>query len=291
MIVSKNDITVFTKPWSKEVSLEMLGKKMRTLGVDGVELPVRTGYQVEPANVGKGLLEAKNILADQGIKIGSVAGSVDELTINAMGEAGLKILRICVAIDIKIGYMATEQMLRKHWDALRPVLDKAGVSIGVQNHCDHCVGSAIGIMHLIEKYDPKHVSAVYDPAHCGLDGEPELMGLDILWSHLSLVNLKSAFWHRLNGPDEPEADYAVRWSTCHHALYSWRELVKALKERGYKEDICLPAEYSGPKHDMAMGDDCLRYLKEDIAYLKHLLASEAGGTEVKTTDWQTGNPR
>src|ERR1035437_6972687 len=113
MIVSKNDITVFTKPWGKEVSLEMLGKKMRTLGVNGVELPVRPGYQVEPANVGKGLLEANKILADQGIKIGSVAGSVDEPTINAMGAAGIKILRICVAIDMKIGYMATEKKLRK----------------------------------------------------------------------------------------------------------------------------------------------------------------------------------
>jgi len=220
---------------------------MKALGVDGVELPVRPGYQVEPAAIGKGLLEAKKILAGEGIKIGSVAGSVDEPTINALGAAGIRILRICVGIDMQIGYLATEKQMRKQWDALVPVLDKAGVTIGVQNHCDYCVGSAIGIMHLIEDYDPKHVSAVYDPAHCGLDGEPEVMGLDIVWPHLSLVNLKSAFRQRSNGPDEVEAEYQIVWSSCHHAIYSWSKLVQALKERGYKGDICLPAEYTSPR--------------------------------------------
>lgn len=287
----RNEITVFTKPWNSEVSLEALGKKMRLLGVDGVELPIRPGYQVEPQNVNKGLLEAKKILGDQGIKIGSVAGNTDEATISAMGEASVPILRVCVAIDMKIGYMATEERLRKQWDALIPVLDSAGVSIGVQNHCDYCVGSAMGIMHLIENYDPKYVSAVYDPAHCGLDGEPELMGVDIVWSHLSLVNLKSAFRQRVNGPDEIEAQYRVIWTTCHHAIYSWSKLVNALKERAYAGDICLPAEYTNAQHGMAMGDDCLRYLKEDIAYLKYLLGRETSGTEVKPTDWQKGIPR
>ena len=274
--MSGNDITVFTKPWNQEVSLEELGKKMKEIGVQGVELPVRPGYQVEPESIAKGLPQAVKILGDQGIKIGSVAGSVDEATIHAMGECGLKILRICVGIDMSIGYMATEEKLRQEWDALIPTLDAAGVNIGVQNHANIMVGSAIGIMHLIEKYDPKHVSAVYDPAHCGLDGEPEVMGLDICWSHLSLVNLKSAYRQRTNGFDEEEAAHYVIWSTGHHGLTSWRTLVTQMKKRGYQGDICLPAEYTsfegGNPSGMQMGDSCLDYLQVDISYLKQLMA-------------------
>ena len=288
---SRNEITVFTKPWNAEVSLEELGKKMKALGVDGVELAVRDNYQVEPGNVGKGLPEAQKILADQGIKIGSVAGSLEEPTINAMGETGIKILRICVSIDMNIGYMATEKKLRKEWDALIPALDNAGVNIGVQNHCNYCVGSAMGIMHLIEKYDPKHVSAVYDPAHCGVDGEPEVMGLDIVWSHLSLVNFKSACRQRVNGPDEMEAKYKILWTTCHHAVYSWSKLVNALKERGYAGDICLPAEYSKYPEGMLMGDECLRSLREDIAYMKYLQEQDVSSEEGTATDWRTAVPR
>lgn len=274
--MSAYDITVFTKPWGGEVSLEELGKKMKEIGVQGVELPVRPGYQVEPENIARDLPEAVKILGDQGIKIGSVAGSVDEPTINAMGACNLEILRICVGIDMSIGYLATEEKLRKEWDALIPTLDKAGVNIGVQNHCSNMVGSAIGIMHLIEKYDPKHVSAVYDPAHCGLDGEPEVMGLDVCWSHLSLVNLKSAYRQRTNGFDEPEAVHTTIWSTCRHGLFSWRNVVTAMKKRGYDSDICLPAEYTafvdGNPAGMQMGDSCLDYLKMDVAYLKQLMA-------------------
>lgn len=272
--MSSNDLTVFTKPW-KDVSLESLGRAMKSLSVQGVELPVRPGYQVEPANIASGLPEAVKILGDQGIKIGSVAGTVDEATIGAMGECGIQILRICVGIDMSAGYMATEDKLREEWDLLIPALDAAGVNIGVQNHCDNMVGSAIGIMHLIEKYDPKHVSAVYDPAHCGLDGEPAVMGLDICWSHLSLVNLKSAYRQRTNGYDEPEAVHQVIWSTCRHSLFSWSKLVTDLKTRDYSGDICLPAEYTsfeeGKPSGIKMGDSCVDDLKVDIAYLRQLM--------------------
>jgi sugar phosphate isomerase/epimerase len=274
-----NDITVFTKPWDREVSLEDLGRKMVSIGVQGVELTVRDGYQVEPGSIGRGLPEAVGILGDQGIKIGSVAGSVDEASIHAMGACGIKTLRICVPMDLGVGYLESEKRIRKQWDALIPALDEAGVRIGVQNHCGNFVGSAVGTMHLIEQYDPRHVSAVYDPAHCGLDGEPEVMGLDICWSHLSLVNLKSAIWQRKNGPDEPEAAWSILWTTGHNSLFSWKRLVAELKKRGYEGDICLPAEYTGYDEDgtpagMQMGDACLGYLRKDIAYLKYLLASD-----------------
>jgi len=289
------DITVFTKPWNKEVALEDLGKKMKSIGVDGVELPVRNGYQVEPDDIEKGLPEAKKILADQGIKIGSVAGGVDERTINAMGESGISILRICQGVNLANGYMEGEKEIRARWDELIPTLDKAGVNIGVQNHCGNMVCNAMTIMHLIEGYDPKHISAVYDPAHCGLDGEPEVMGLDICWSHLSLVNLKSAYWYQRNGLDEPEAVWGICWSTCHHALFSWGRLVNELNRRGYQGDICLPAEYTASENGvlggMQMGDDCLAYLKEDISYLKYLMAREVSDNPVPTTDWRKGIPQ
>lgn len=269
-----NKLTVFTKSWTaKDMRLEQLGKFVKELGFDGIELPVRPGYQVEPENIEKGLREARRILEEQGVRISSVAANADERTINAMGAAGLKILRICVPIDMKIGYLATEAKVRKEWDTLIPVLDAARVTIGVQNHCDYFVGSAIGIMHLIEKYDPRHVSVVLDCGHCAVDGESELMALDIVWSHLSLVNLKSAFHRRANGPEEVEAQYAIHWTTCHHAGYSWSRLVNELKRRGYTGDICLPAEYTRlADGGQLMGKEVLRPLRIDLAYVQELLA-------------------
>ena len=285
MTVSNIAFTVFSKPWTQP--LPELAALVKSLGLDGVELPVRPGYQVEPANVTKGLKEAVKIFADHGLKIGSVAGSTDELTIAACGEAGVPIIRICVGIDMKIGYLATEKKVRQEFDALLPALQKHRVAIGVQNHCDFCVGSAIGVMHLIEKYDPKQVCAVLDMAHCAVDGEPEEMALDIVWSHLGLVNFKSAFHRRVNGPEAAEAKYEVYWTTARHSGYSWSNMVKLLQQRGYRGDICLPAEYHNPAGGQLMGSDVLRPLQEDLAYIKSLFAGQGGSADAPATDWQS----
>ncbi len=283
-------LTVFSKPWQK-MSLPELAKFVKGLGLNGVELPVRPGYQVEPDNIAKGLAEAVKVFADNGVKIGNIAGSTDEATIAACGECDVPIIRVCLGIDMNIGYMASEKNIRDQYDKLVPALEQAGVAIGVQNHCDYCVGSAIGIMHLIENYDPKHICAVLDMAHCAVDGEPEVMAIDICWSHLRLVNFKSAFHERVNGPEAVEAQYAVHWTTCHHSGYSWSKAVNALKVRGYEGDICLPAEYNAPTGGQLMETEVPRLLREDIAYLKFLMAQPAGEVENKITDWQSAGPK
>ena len=48
--------TVFTKPW--KTPLHALGAFLKKLGFDGIELPVRPGFQVEPEQVARKLPEA-----------------------------------------------------------------------------------------------------------------------------------------------------------------------------------------------------------------------------------------
>jgi sugar phosphate isomerase/epimerase len=282
-----NRLTVFTKPWP-ELGLAELGRLVKKLGFGGVELPVRPGYQVTPESIAKGLPEAAKILGDQGVAIASVAGNTDERTIAACASVGCRIIRVCPGIDMKIGYLATEARIRKEYDALVPALKKHGVSIGVQNHCGICVASAIGIMHLIERYDPAVVSAVLDPAHCAVDGEPPEMAIDICWSHLSLVNLKSASHRRSNGPNAVEAAWDIYWSTSQHSGYSWRVAVEELRKRGYGKDICLPAEYTNEaKGGQLMGQDAVAPLRYDMAYLRYLMAdASASGTAFDYEEWK-----
>ena len=67
--------SVFTKPWKMAAS--ELGEFVHALGFDGVELPVRPCYQVEPERVTKDLPVAAKQHADCGVKIFSVAGPAD----------------------------------------------------------------------------------------------------------------------------------------------------------------------------------------------------------------------
>lgn len=270
--MSDKTISVFTKPWTEP--LPALAAKLAALGLNGVELAVRPGYQVTPETIKTGLPEAVRVLGEHGLRITSIAGNVDEPTIAACGDAGVGIIRICASIDMTVGYLASVEAYRRQFDAVLPALERYGVAIGVQNHYGTHVGSAIGLLHMIEKYDPRRVCAVLDMAHCAVDGEPTEMAVDIIKDRLNgLVNFKSAFHRRANGPEE-EAVYKVHWTTHAHAGYSWRELVSCLARIGYDGVYCLPAEYSSPTgKGQRMGDDVMPFLRADIAHLKSLLAA------------------
>jgi sugar phosphate isomerase/epimerase len=264
-------VLVFVKHWP-ELSLQALGGMVKELGFDGVELPVRPGFQVFPENAARMLPEAVRILADQGIRTASVAADASEEIIKACGKAGVPLIRIMAPVDMKTGYLATESRAKKRLDALLPALEDHGIAIGVQNHCGMFIGSAVGIMHLIESYDPKLVGAVLDLGHSGLVGEPDEMAIDVVWSHLLLVNLKSAYWRRPAGPEVKDALWKPYWTLGGFGLCSWSKVIEELRRRRYGGDICLTAEYSSPDENSHLDGEAVKErARRDLEYLRSLL--------------------
>jgi len=255
-------LTVFTKPW--KMPLADLARFVAGLGFDGVELPVRPGFQVEPGNVARSLPEAARAMADAGLRIASIAGPTDEATMAACRAAGVPLIRVCEAVGPD-GYLATEARLLRKYDALAPLLEKHGVAVGIQNHCDRFICHAMGLRRLVERYDPRRVAAVLDPAHCALDGEGEEQAIDIVWSHLAMVNLKNAVWERTSPPGAPVAEWAYRWVAGREGLASWPAVAAELGRRGWRGVVCLTAEYS----DEAAVD---RLVADDLAFAKGLFA-------------------
>jgi sugar phosphate isomerase/epimerase len=250
--------SVFTKPW-KTQSIAEVGELVKGFGFDGIELPVRPGFQVEPENIVRDLPKAAKQLSTLGVKIYSVAGPTDEATILACAEAGVPVIRTMAYISKDEGYITGEARHQEQYDALVPLLEKHGVTIGVQNHCDWFVANAVGLRSLLGKYDPRHVAAVWDAAHEALNGGLPELAIDTIWSHLCMVNLKNAVWSRTNGP---EAEY---WTSGRHGLTSWPRVVQELQRRGYEGVVCLTAEYS----DQSSVE---RLTAEDIAFAKSLFA-------------------
>lgn len=262
--------SVFTKPW--KMSLPKLGEHVGRLGFDGIELPVRPGYPVEPERVQRDLPRAAKQLGELGLRIFSVAGRTDappdEATIAACAEAGIPLLRVMVKVGEE-GYVAIEEAFRRELDGLVPLLDRYGVTLGVQNHSGHYVANnAVGLRALISGYDRRHVAAVWDAAHEALNGaEPEL-ALDVIWPHLAMVNLKNGFWRRTGEAGAGEAQWRIFWTRGPQGLASWPRVVAELTRRDYAGVVCLTAEYS----DEAAVD---RLVAEDVAYARSLFGAEA----------------
>jgi len=253
--------SVFTKPWPHK-SIEELGQMVHWLGFDGIELPVRPGFPVNPDNVAVELPKAIKTLAKQNVQVFSVAGASTEPMIRACGDSGVPTLRVMAPIGAD-GYIATETRMRREFDALIPALEHAKVRIGVQNHSGKFICNAAGLRALVAGYDPKVIGAVWDAAHNALQGEEPELALEIVWPHLCMVNLKNAIWKRKNPAGEQAAAWTTEWVPGAQGLASWARVAAELKRRSYHGVVCLTAEYS----DETKVD---RLIAEDLALARSL---------------------
>ncbi len=254
--------SVYTKPWRKRWA--QVAKFIAGLGFDGVELLVHPGYQIEPERVESDLPRAVAVFADCGLTTYSVAGPINERMIATCAKAGVPIMRTMVEVGAQ-GYMAAERETQQQFDAMVPLLEQYGVKLGVQNHCGRSTNNAMGLRHLIEKYDPGHIGAIWDAGHNALQGEDPEIALDIIWDHLYMVNLKNVFWQRCNGPEAECAQWATYWTSGRHGLASWQRVAAELKRRSYEGVICLTAQYE----DQEALD---RLIAEDLAFARSLFA-------------------
>lgn len=254
--------SVFTKLW-KSQSVDELGEYVSNAGFDGIEFPLRPGYQVEPQNAVKGLPELVKKLEKYSVKVTSVASSLDEVVFAGCCEAGIPVIRIMGSYGLDRNYMDFEGEMREKLDSILPFCQKYDVKVGIQHHYGPGLSNAMELRHLIEGYDPKYIGAIWDAAHSGLAGEEPEQGLDIVWSHLCMVNLKNGFYIRTNGPEAKQAEWERYFTLGSQGLASWPRIASHLKNREYKGTLCLTAEYTDEKKVQEL---CL----QDISYAKCL---------------------
>ncbi|AHF90916.1 xylose isomerase [Opitutaceae bacterium TAV5] len=268
-------LAVFTKPWHEP--LHALAGRMAALGVDGVELPVRPGFPVTPENVATMLPEAVRVFRERGLRIFSVAGEPDAALARVCAAAGVPVIRVCLRVNDGETYPDAEARWRRRFDELRPVLDETGVCIGVQNHCGNWLPHAMAIREVCRGFAPRQVAAVWDAAHAALCGEPPAMGLDLVASHLCMVNLKNAQWVRHGGGGSRAAsgegrdgmevaEWKIGWCRGGEGIASWPGVAAELARRRFAGPVCLTAEYSDPT-------SVDRFIAEDVRLARGLLAA------------------
>lgn len=204
-----------------------------------------------------------NQLAEYGLKVYSVASSTDERIFAACAAAGVKLIRIMIDIDHAEGYMASVTRAIQALEKVVPLCEKYGVKVGIQQHYGNSITDSAGLLHIIRQFDPAFIGAVWDAAHDALAGQQPEFGLDIVWSHLAMVNLKNAYYRRTNGPEAEISEWERYFTTGPHGLASWPRVIDYLQKRNYRGTICLTAEYKA-QHLVD------RYIPQDLAYAKSL---------------------
>ncbi|WP_165452435.1 sugar phosphate isomerase/epimerase family protein [Paenibacillus thalictri] len=263
--MSDRDISfsVFTKPW-KSPSVWDLCVMVKEMGFDGVEFPLRDGYQLEPAQASQ-LPQLVKQFADHGLSIFSIASTPDEHVFAGCAEAGIPMIRIMPSINQEDGYMLSEQKARRHLESLLPLCEKYGVKIGNQQHYGNHIIDSMGLLHLLDGLDPGKVGAIWDTAHDALAGQQPEYGLDIVWPYLCMVNFKNAYYKRTSGPEAEQAEWKRYFTSGRQGLASWSRAAAYLNKRSYQGVICLTAEYTNEQ-------ETERLIREDIQYAKSLFA-------------------
>lgn len=265
-----NPLAVFVKPW-KRMSLPELGTHLQQMGVEWIELPVRPGFACQPESIERDLPEAARILADFDVHILNVTVDLpldDERLYAACAAAGVNLNRVMFHCG-KRSYWEAEADARRRLDTTLPFSEQYGVRTGVQNHCGNFVGvHEFGLYNLLKDYDSRYVGAIWDAAHNALEGmEPEI-ALDVIASHLYIVNFKNAFWKRMNSEEAEVAEWKVYWTSGRQGRASWQRVLAKLQTMGYAGPICLTAEYSD-EHAVD------RLIVEDLAFARSLMAKVA----------------
>jgi sugar phosphate isomerase/epimerase len=191
----------------------------------------------------------------------------DERLYAALAASNITMNRVMFK-RISPSYWESEAAARKQIDAALPLCERYGVKLGIQHHYGGSVPlNSMGLYYLVKDYDPRWVGAIWDPAHNALQGEDALTGLELVQSHLCMVNLKNAYWRRTSQPDGGETQWAPYFCAGPHGRTSWADVAKGIKRIGYNGPLTFSAEYTDDNYTD-------RLLEADLAYARRLFDGE-----------------
>lgn len=255
---------VFTKPW-RDLSIDELMKMVSELGLQGVEFPVRPGFQVEPDRAESGLLELTTIGQKYGVRVLSVAADPTEVLLASCAAAKIPVVRVMADLHSS-GYLLSWKEFAARLDQWTRWAERFGVQIGVQPHHSNLIADSAELYTMLKDRDPRYVGAIWDAAHDAITGREPEVGLELVWSHLIMVNLKNAYYRRVSGPEADQSEWQRYFTTGPHGLASWPRIIAYLQERQYHGPICLTAEYTAKE----LVDPLVT---RDVHYVKQLMAA------------------
>lgn len=282
------------------LSVPELAVKARELGFDGIDVCVRPGHPVHPANVETALPQAVTAWNAQGLLCPLATAPVTLANPDAPEVEPL--YAGCAAAGVprvKIGffpfspgedYWALVDAARRALEGFTRVGERHGVQTVYQVHSGPVLGSnCAGLMHLLRGLDPRWVGAYPDLGHMLLDGEDYPMGLAMVREYLSMVAAKDAYHAPQPAGNEPP--FVPRFVKLGSGAVNWRRALGALKALGFDGAFSVHTEYDFDEsiiRQVGYADTTPPHLEEwaraDAAYLRKVWAGAPGEGGVGQTD-------
>lgn len=262
-----------------ELSVAEAGRRVKELGLHGLDLTLRPGGHVLPERVRQDLPAAVRQLADQGLSIPMITTGIvaadephAEAIMAAAAELGIRELKLGYWPYRPFGTLAEQlDRARRALDGLEKAARKHNVRLSVHTHSAAYLSAEAGNVYLLLRgRDPHHVGAYLDPGHMTLEGFADgwRQGFDLLQDWISMIAVKSFGLSPERSPARNETVWKDRIVPLRDGIVRWREVFACLKQLGWDGIVTFHSEYQGSHSwkDLTQ-EEVIAQTRDDLEYL------------------------
>jgi sugar phosphate isomerase/epimerase len=263
--------------------LERLCREFAELGLDGLDLTVRKGGSIDPADVDQQLPEAIETAHKQGLKVLLITSDITdpdaraERVLAAAAKHGINRIKLGYYIYKPFGTLAKQMDdVRRRLDAVAKLAARYDVLPCVHIHSGNDIPSHGTMLYqLIKDMSPERIGAYVDPLHMTLEGGGSgwLQGLDLLAPWIKLVAIKNFDWHKTQRDGLGQQRWATSIVPLDEGVAPLPDFIATLHKVGFNGTYSLHSEYKGKHSFRDMNtEECLKQTTADFAFFKRLLA-------------------
>lgn len=277
-------LIAFTESF-QSISIPKTCEVFNEIGLDGLDITVRNGGHIQPADAPVQLPKAHEAAVAAGLQIPMLTTGVN----SASDEHARGILSKCDELGIrkiKLGYYrhTTERPLQEQLDYVRKSL--AGViKLCAEYDVQPCMhvhsgpilpANGLALYELLKDHDPKTIGAFCDPMHFAMTGGSGSwkQAMELLKPWISLTSIKNFWWEKANPGKRGEKRWRAVKCPVSDGIMPIDTYVSELRRNGYYGVYTLHSEYiGGSVYKPFTLEDCIEQTKLDLAYMKAILST------------------
>jgi sugar phosphate isomerase/epimerase len=178
--VGDRKIAVFTK-FLEKLSYDELAEVISSIGVDGLEAPLRKGGHIEPGDLSEKLPAFSEALARKDLKVIVMASSINEVDekglaekqLRAAAKAGIKKYRLQhLNYDLSKPIKPQVANFKAQLEDLAVLNKETGIQGLYQNHrgSNYVGGPIWDMVEILKDTDPAYLGMAFDFAHATVEG-------------------------------------------------------------------------------------------------------------------------
>jgi sugar phosphate isomerase/epimerase len=259
-----------------------LGRTVKTLGFDGVDLTVRPKGHIEPARVARDLPPFVEGIRSEGVAVPMITTDLH----SDSEPAARPTLETAAKLEIpyfKTGYYYYKFAdVRKELDAaarqlrsLAELAARSGVKLGFHNHTGYVGGLVWDIAPAFDALDPKWAGYYFDVRHAVAEGGDAgwRSAFGIVAPRLFMIAIKDFYWEKT-----PKGWRQVN-CPLGEGMVDWTRYFRMLADAKFHGPLSLHLEYDLPGGTPEkLQENIVSAAAKDLAFVKAGLAGAYGGS-------------